>query len=98
MGTRRAHADAVVFDLDGLLLESEQEWSAAKRELTDKRGGTWNDAAELRRQREALRAQIVQLDAANADNWNEVRDQLNTLLTDLQRMLERARTRDKAGP
>ena len=46
MSTERAGVEAVVFDLDGLLLESEQEWSAAKRELTDKRGGTWTDAAE----------------------------------------------------
>jgi HAD superfamily hydrolase (TIGR01509 family) len=38
--------DAVVFDLDGLLLESEQEWSAAKRALTSERGGTWTEAAE----------------------------------------------------
>jgi HAD superfamily hydrolase (TIGR01509 family) len=38
--------DAVVFDLDGLLLESEQEWSAAKRQLTTEHGGTWTEAAE----------------------------------------------------
>jgi HAD superfamily hydrolase (TIGR01509 family) len=38
--------EAVVFDLDGLLLESEQEWSAAKRQLTSERGGTWSEAAE----------------------------------------------------
>jgi HAD superfamily hydrolase (TIGR01509 family) len=44
--SERPDVDAVVFDLDGLLLESEQEWSAAKRELTRKHGGTWTDAAE----------------------------------------------------
>jgi HAD superfamily hydrolase (TIGR01509 family) len=38
--------DAVIFDLDGLLLESEQVWSAAKRDLTEQRGGTWTDVAE----------------------------------------------------
>ena len=38
--------DAVVFDLDGLLLESEQVWSAAKKELTRERGGTWKESAE----------------------------------------------------
>jgi HAD superfamily hydrolase (TIGR01509 family) len=37
---------AIVFDLDGVLLESEQVWSAAKRELTLERGGTWSAAAE----------------------------------------------------
>jgi HAD superfamily hydrolase (TIGR01509 family) len=37
---------AAIFDLDGVLLESEQVWSAAKRELTLERGGTWSKAAE----------------------------------------------------
>jgi HAD superfamily hydrolase (TIGR01509 family) len=37
---------AVIFDLDGVLLESEQVWSAAKRELALARGGVWNEAAE----------------------------------------------------
>jgi HAD superfamily hydrolase (TIGR01509 family) len=37
---------AVVFDLDGVLLESEQVWSAAKRELSLERGGVWTEAAE----------------------------------------------------
>jgi HAD superfamily hydrolase (TIGR01509 family) len=39
-------ADAVVFDLDGVLVDSEQEWSAAKRALTERQGGGWTDAAE----------------------------------------------------
>jgi HAD superfamily hydrolase (TIGR01509 family) len=37
---------AVIFDLDGVLLESEQVWSAAKRALTRERGGVWSEAAE----------------------------------------------------
>lgn len=37
---------AVVFDLDGVLLESEQVWAEAKRELTEQRGGSWKPAAE----------------------------------------------------
>jgi HAD superfamily hydrolase (TIGR01509 family) len=37
---------AVIFDLDGVLLESEQVWSAAKRELTLERGGVWTREAE----------------------------------------------------
>jgi HAD superfamily hydrolase (TIGR01509 family) len=37
---------AVIFDLDGVLLESEQVWSAAKRELALARGGVWSEAAE----------------------------------------------------
>lgn len=39
-------ASAVVFDLDGVLLESEQVWSATKRELTLQLGGAWTPAAE----------------------------------------------------
>jgi len=46
VSTKPAGVEAVVFDLDGLLLESEQEWSAAKREFTAERGGTWTEAAE----------------------------------------------------
>ena len=37
---------AVIFDLDGVLLESEQVWSAAKRELSLEQGGLWTPAAE----------------------------------------------------
>jgi HAD superfamily hydrolase (TIGR01509 family) len=37
---------AVIFDLDGLLLESEQLWNAAKERLTRERGGRWRAEAE----------------------------------------------------
>jgi HAD superfamily hydrolase (TIGR01509 family) len=37
---------AVAFDLDGVLLESEQVWLAAKRELTERAGGSWLARAE----------------------------------------------------
>jgi HAD superfamily hydrolase (TIGR01509 family) len=37
---------AVVFDLDGLLLDSEQVWREAKERLVHERGGRWSDAAE----------------------------------------------------
>jgi HAD superfamily hydrolase (TIGR01509 family) len=39
-------ANAVIFDLDGLLLESEQVWNASKRRLTEERGGRWRSEAE----------------------------------------------------
>jgi HAD superfamily hydrolase (TIGR01509 family) len=39
---------AVVFDLDGVLLESEQIWSGARRELALRCGGRWSDAAQTR--------------------------------------------------
>jgi len=34
-----------VFDLDGVLMESEQVWNEAKRELVSERGGRWSDSA-----------------------------------------------------
>jgi HAD superfamily hydrolase (TIGR01509 family) len=39
-------ASAVIFDLDGVLLESEQVWSAAKHELSLKHDGAWTADAE----------------------------------------------------
>jgi HAD superfamily hydrolase (TIGR01509 family) len=38
--------EAVVFDLDGLLLDSEQVWDAAREELARERGGRWHDGAQ----------------------------------------------------
>ena len=36
---------AVIFDLDGVLLDSEGAWDAARRELVRERGGTWKESA-----------------------------------------------------
>ena len=38
--------DGVVFDLDGLLLDSEQVWDAAREELAEERGGRWHPGAQ----------------------------------------------------
>jgi len=38
--------DGVVFDLDGLLLDSEQVWDIAREELARERGGRWHDQAQ----------------------------------------------------
>ena len=38
--------DGVVFDLDGLLLDSEQVWDAARQEFVRKRGGRWHERAQ----------------------------------------------------
>src|SRR5438093_8914404 len=43
-GTRRVIA-AVIFDLDGVLIDSEQLWDNARRELVRQRGGTWRPDA-----------------------------------------------------
>jgi HAD superfamily hydrolase (TIGR01509 family) len=38
--------DAVVFDLDGLLIESEQIWDEVREELARERGGRWSESAQ----------------------------------------------------
>jgi HAD superfamily hydrolase (TIGR01509 family) len=38
--------DAVVFDLDGVLLDSEQVWDEAREQLAKERGGRWHDRAQ----------------------------------------------------
>jgi HAD superfamily hydrolase (TIGR01509 family) len=40
-----AGPDAVVLDLDGVLVDSEEAWDAARRELVAERGGRWTDEA-----------------------------------------------------
>ena len=40
-----ASPDAVVLDLDGVLVDSEERWDAARRELVAERGGTWKEDA-----------------------------------------------------
>jgi HAD superfamily hydrolase (TIGR01509 family) len=37
--------DAVVLDLDGVLVDSEERWDEARRELVAERGGAWKDGA-----------------------------------------------------
>ena len=36
---------AVIFDLDGVLVDSEQVWDAARRDVVAEHGGTWRDSA-----------------------------------------------------
>jgi len=37
--------EAVVFDLDGILIDSEHVWDEVRQQLADERGGRWNDKA-----------------------------------------------------
>ena len=37
--------EAVVFDLDGVLVDSEQVWDQARRDVVAAHGGTWTDSA-----------------------------------------------------
>ena len=39
-------AEAVIFDLDGVLLDSEHVWNAAREQLARERGGRWNVRAQ----------------------------------------------------
>lgn len=39
--------DAVIFDLDGVLADSERLWSEAKEALTRETGGTWREGAPV---------------------------------------------------
>ena len=43
---RRAVIDAVVFDMDGVLLDSEQVWDETREQLAKERGGRWHDQAQ----------------------------------------------------
>jgi HAD superfamily hydrolase (TIGR01509 family) len=38
--------EAVAFDLDGTLIESERRWEAARREVTEQAGGRWREEAQ----------------------------------------------------
>jgi HAD superfamily hydrolase (TIGR01509 family) len=46
VASEKRAVSAVIFDLDGVLLESEQVWAAAKRQLTLALGGSWTPGAE----------------------------------------------------
>ena len=41
----RAGPESVVLDLDGVLVDSEERWDEARRELVAERGGAWKDDA-----------------------------------------------------
>src|SRR4029450_13387878 len=38
--------EAVIFDLDGVLLDSEQVWDEVREELARERGGRWHEGAQ----------------------------------------------------
>jgi HAD superfamily hydrolase (TIGR01509 family) len=38
--------EAVVFDLDGILLDTEELWNEARRQIAEERGGRWHEDAQ----------------------------------------------------
>ncbi len=46
-GERLGEIAAVVFDLDGVLIDSEHVWAEARNRLTQERGGRYSEQAEL---------------------------------------------------
>ena len=38
--------DAVVFDMDGVIVDSEQVWDDVREQLANERGGRWHDGAQ----------------------------------------------------
>jgi HAD superfamily hydrolase (TIGR01509 family) len=81
--------DAVVFDLDGLLLDTEQVWDEVREALTRERGGRWHDRAQAdmmgMSSTEWSRYMHEELDL------REEPEELNRLV--VERMLERYRER-----
>ena len=49
---------AVIFDLDGVLVDSEQVWDEARRDVVAAHGGTWRDAAERANARHELEGMV----------------------------------------
>ncbi len=43
---RQLMPSAVIFDLDGVLLDSETVWNDARKDLVEQGGGTWRDEAQ----------------------------------------------------
>ena len=37
--------EAVVFDLDGVLIDSEHVWDEVRQQLAEERGGRWSESA-----------------------------------------------------
>jgi len=47
LGGRTVSFDAVIFDLDGVLIDSEAVWASVREELTHESGGRWHERAQV---------------------------------------------------
>jgi HAD superfamily hydrolase (TIGR01509 family) len=81
--------EAVVFDLDGLLLDSEQVWDEVRERLAKERGGRWHERAQAdmmgMSSTEWTRYMNVELGVPDSP------DEINRLV--VERMMERYRER-----
>ena len=87
--------DAVVFDLDGVLLDSEQLWDEVREELARERGGRWHDGRAAGHDGHEL-AGVVALHARRASGCAEPPEEINRLV--VERMLARYRREPAAAP
>jgi hypothetical protein len=87
----KKNVQTIIQDLDDRIDALEARSEAAEG---DARKALAREKEDVRRQRDQLRDKLSKVDAASEENWKEVRDGVNTVLTEVQRSLERARERD----
>jgi len=80
--------DAVVFDLDGLLIDTEQVWDEVREKLAYERGGRWSDRAQadMMGMSSPEWSRYMHDELGLAESPQEINDEV------VRRMLERYRT------
>ena len=75
--------DAVIFDMDGVLIDSEQVWDEVRRRFTFEAGGTWLPDAQLARYQGVLghyHVQTNKVDPGPAFQWDRLIDEARRLM------------------
>src|SRR5262249_60257354 len=79
--------DAVIFDLDGVLIDSEGVWSAAREQLVRERGGSWHPEA------------VREMMGMSSPEWSrDIHDQLGVAMAPARIARERVRRPRAADP